>query len=85
MEKLSYPTDVYFRIVRAEATGELRVDLYRPLEDGHGVHHVIPDGFFFLKELKGVKETNKWNDEKIIERPISELVKKINQIMKDRK
>ncbi|MEM4266966.1 MAG: hypothetical protein QW404_02840 [Candidatus Nanoarchaeia archaeon] len=85
MEKLSYPTDVYFRIVKAEATGELRVDLYKPLEDGHGLHHVMPDGFFFLRELKGVKEADKWDEEKILARPISDLVKKINQVLKDKK
>jgi len=85
MEKLSYPTDVYFRIVKAGATGELRVDLYKPLEDGHGVHHVIPDGFFFLRELKGVKGPDKWDDEKILEQPISELVKKINQVINNKK
>ncbi|MFH1332559.1 MAG: hypothetical protein ABIH63_04735 [archaeon] len=86
MEKLSYPSDVYFRIVKAGASGELRVDLYKALDgDYMQLHHVMEDGSFFLREIGDkLSERDKLEEEKLLNQPISALIKKINEITKDK-
>ncbi len=86
MKKLSYSPDVYFRIVKAGASGKLRVDLYKALDgDYMQPHHVMKDGFFFLRELEGLKKKDKLEEEKLLNQPISALIKKINEITKNRR
>ena len=83
---LIYPKEIYFRIVRAGATSELRVDIYRALEHDQGsshLHHVQSMGMLcFLRELNGGGKY--LGEEESLQQPISDLIKKMNERMEDK-